>query len=108
MAGRRPEPQISRPGRLAHRRPLRLFGSSPVAELRLGPVCGKPSTIRCCAVAAFARVARQITGCSPATSYLGELLDERRAVMEVELVMTCSRKGSQTQFTPELGPRLSA
>jgi hypothetical protein len=59
-----------------------------------------------CAVAAFARVARQITGCSPTTSYIGELLDERRAVMEVEMVMTCSRKGPQTQFTPELGLRL--
>ena len=80
--------------------------SSPVAELRLAPVCRKTSTIRCCAVAAFARVARQIPGCSPTTSYLGELLDERRAVMEVEMVMTCSRKGPQIQFTPELGLRL--
>jgi hypothetical protein len=80
--------------------------SSPVAELRLAPVCRKTSTIRCCAVAAFARVARQIPGCSPTTSYLGELLDERRAVMEVEMVMTCSRKGPQTQFTPEFVLRL--
>ena len=55
--------------------------------------------MRCCAVAAFARVARQITGCSPSTSYIGELLDERGAVMEVEMVMTCSRKGPQIQFT---------
>jgi hypothetical protein len=62
--------------------------------------------MRCCAVAAFARVARQITGCSPTTSYLGELLDERGAVMGVEMVMTCSRKGPQHQFTPELGLRL--
>ena len=57
-------------------------------------------------MAAFARVARQIPGCSPTTSYLGELLDERRAVMEVKMVMTCSRKGPQIQFTPELGLRL--
>jgi hypothetical protein len=62
--------------------------------------------MRCCAVAAFARVARQITGCSPSTSYIGELLDERGAVMEVEMVMTCSRKGPQSHFTPELGLRL--
>jgi hypothetical protein len=45
-------------------------------------------------------------GCSPTTSYLGELLDERRAVMEVKMVMTCSRKGPQTQFTPEFVLRL--
>ena len=54
-------------------------------------------------MAAFARVARQITGCSPTTSYIAELLDERRAVMGMEMVMTCSRKGPQTQFAPELG-----
>jgi hypothetical protein len=46
-------------------------------------------------------------GLSPSTSYLGELLDERRAVMGVEMVMSCSRKGPRTQFTPELGLRLS-
>ena len=62
--------------------------------------------IECCAVAAFVRVARQITGCSPTTSYIGKLLDERGTVMGVEMVMTCSRKGPQTQFTPELGRRL--
>jgi hypothetical protein len=58
------------------------------------------------AVAAFVRVARQITGCSPTTSYLGEVLDEHRAVMEVEMVMTCFQKGPQTQFTPAFGLRL--
>jgi hypothetical protein len=73
---------------------------------RLGRPRALASAIRCYAVAAFARVARQITGCSPTTSYIGELLDERRAVMEVEMVMTCSRKGPQIQFTPELGLRL--
>jgi hypothetical protein len=62
--------------------------------------------MRCCAVAVFSRVARQITGCSPSTSYLGELLDERGAVMGVEMVMTCSRKGPQTNSTPEVGLRL--
>ena len=46
-----------------------------------------------CAAAAFARVARQITGCTPTTSYIDELPDERTAVMERELVMVCSGKG---------------
>jgi hypothetical protein len=56
-----------------------------------------------------ARVARQITGCTPTTSYIDELLDERTAVMETEMVMVCSRKRPANPnvcpFTPELGVR---
>ena len=42
-----------------------------------------------CAAAAFTRVARQITGCTPTASYI----DERTAVVEVGMVMAGSRKG---------------
>jgi hypothetical protein len=42
-----------------------------------------------CAAAAFARAARQITGCTPTASYI----DERTAVVEVGMVMAGPRKG---------------
>jgi hypothetical protein len=69
------------------------------------PVEG-PSALSCGQYAAKSRIGRTAEDRSPSTSYIGELLDERGAVMEVEMVMTCSRKGPQSHFTPELGLRL--
>jgi hypothetical protein len=45
-----------------------------------------------CAAAAFARVARQITGCTPTSSHI----DERTAVVEVGMVVAGSRKRPRT------------
>ena len=50
-------------------------------------------------MAAFTRVwFGLITGRTPAPSDVGELRNERTAVMGLEMVMVCSEKGQQPQY----------